>query len=218
MWCVPKLNEHYIERMEDILRLYSKHLDPTYPVLCMDEKSLQLFEDLRKPIPPKPGRIARKDYEYVRRGTANIFCAIQPLTGKQLLKVTQRRTRLDFAEFINDLSRAYPKARKIHLVMDNLNTHNVESLILRYGNRKGKKLARRFVLHYTPCHASWLNQAEIQIGCLSRAILVKRRYSCIDQLKINVTAYQKRVTRTPVPISWSFTVGKARKTFKYNEN
>lgn len=218
MWCVSKIDDEYIERMEDVLDLYEMSHDDKRPVICLDEKPMQLLEDGRPTITAKMGDgIAKKDYEYKRNGTANVFRAVEPLVGRHFTKVTERRTKPDFAEFLKDIADAYPKARKIELVMDNLNTHNESSLIERYGRNLGEKIWARFNVHYTPKHASWLNQAEIAIGIYSRQCLGKDRIPTIEELKTRSAAWTKMANREKITINWTFTKKKARKKFKYYE-
>lgn len=216
MWCIPKIDEEYIERMEDVLDLYEKPYNAERPVVCVDEKPTQLLDNGRPSIAAKVGRgIAKKDYEYKRNGTANVFRAVEPRVGHHFTKVTKRRTKPDFAEFLKDIADAYPNVRKIELVMDNLNTHNESSLIERYGHRLGSEIWSRFKVHYTPKHASWLNQAEIAIGMYSRQCLGKDRISTIEELKSRSAAWNKRANREKIIINWTFTKKKARKKFKY---
>lgn len=217
MWCVPNLNDEYITRMEDVLDVYERPYDPRRPVVCLDEKPTQLLDDGRPTIPAKPGNgIKKKDYEYKRNGTANVFCAVEPLVGRHFTKVTERRTKPDFAEFLNDVSNAYVESKKITLVMDNLNTHNESSLIERYGEKQGSKIWARFDIHYTPKHASWLNQAEIAIGIYSQQCLGKDRIGTIKELKSRSKAWNKRANKEKIKIKWTFTKKKAREKFKYN--
>ena len=215
MWCVPKIDEEYVERMENVLDLYEKPYDAKRPVVCLDEKPIQLLDNGRPSIAPKIGSgITKKDYEYKRNGTANVFCAVEPRVGRHFTKVTERRTKPDFAEFLEDIADAYPNIFKIDLVMDNLNTHNESSLIERYGRCLGSKIWSRFKVHYTPKHASWLNQAEIAIGIYSRQCLGKDRIPTIKELKIRSAAWNKRANKEKVVINWTFTKKKARETFK----
>ncbi len=166
MWCVPELAQAYVERMEDVLATYEKPLQAEDPVVCMDEKSVSLHEEVREPIPFQPGRETRRDGAYRRAGTANIFCGVEPKAGVHFTEVTPRRTAHRFAEFLKGVADFYPQVRTIHLVLDNLNTHRRKALVDRYGEADGNRLWQRFTVHYTPKHASWLNQAEIEIGLL----------------------------------------------------
>jgi len=171
MWCIPKLTPEFKERMEDILELYAKPFNPRMPVVCIDEKNKQLLADSRPSLPTAPGKIAIQDYEYVRKGSGNIFVAVEPLAGKRITRVTKQRRKQDYALFVEQMNLSYPKARRIHLVQDNLNTHCLASLIEEFGVRKARKLWKRFVPHFTPKHASWLNMAEIEINAISTQCL-----------------------------------------------
>lgn len=217
MWCVANLDEEYINRMEDVLDVYERPYEARKPLICLDEKQIQLLGDGRNAIPAKIGNgIKKRDYEYERNGTANIFCAVAPLEGRHFTKVTERRTKIDFAEFLKDVADDYSKAKKIVLVMDNLNTHNESSLIKRYGNVEGRKIWSRFEVHHTPKHASWLNQAEIAIGIYSRQCLGKDRIATIEELKSRSKAWNARANKEVIKINWTFTKKKARKKFRYN--
>lgn len=216
MWCVPTLDDEYIQRMENVLDLYERPYDAKSPVVCVDEKPKQLLEDGRPGIPAKLGSgVKKKDYEYTRPGTANVFCGVEPKAGRHFTKVTQRRTKPDFAEFIKDISDSYPNARTIHLVLDNLNTHNESSLIERYGQEIGRQIWARFTVHYTPKHASWLNQAEIAIGIYSRQALGKDRIPTIELLKSRSNAWNANANKRKIFINWTFTKKKAREKLKY---
>jgi len=217
MWCVPELNAEYIERMEDILDLYAQPYNPNEPVMCLDEKPVQLLADVADVAIDHRDGSTWRDYEYKRQGTANVFVAVESKAPrpKHMLKVTRRRTKQDFAKMLRDISRRFPKVRTIHLVMDNLNTHRENSLIETFGAKNGRRLWCRFKVHYTPKHASWLNQAEAEIGVYSRQCLGKRRMSSIDELRAETNAWQKWANRNKLRISWSFTTTDARAVFKY---
>lgn len=212
MWCIPKLTDEFKERMEDLLDLYAKPFNKKEPVVCFDEKSKQLLADSRIGKGVMPGKIAIRDYEYVRNGTANIFVAVEPKAGKRLTEVTKRRTKQDYAIFIKNLIEKYPHAEIIHLVQDNLNTHNEGSLIVAFGKRKTKQIMRRIKFHPTPKHASWLNMAEIEIGVLSRQCL-KRRISTREKLQREVMSWERQSNKAKRIITWKFTAQKAQKTF-----
>lgn len=215
---MAELTPEYIERMEDVLALYEKELNPLAPVVCLDEKSTQLLEDSRPEIPLKPGRTGKRDSEYIRRGTCNIFCGVEPKAGRHMTWVTKNRKADKFARVMMKISQCYPGARTIHLVMDNLNTHCEKSLVDYYGVKKGQTLWREFTVHYTPKHGSWLNQAEIEIGLFSRQCLGKDRIANIVTLAARAKAWNKRVNRRRVKINWTFTITKAKKMFKYRDN
>jgi hypothetical protein len=167
MWCVADLNEAYIAKMEDVLERYEQSYDPKEPVVCLDEKPITLHADVRPASPAVPGREARRDNEYERRGTANVFCAVEPKAGRHFTFPTPDRSAFQFAQVIFHLAMQYPEAETIHLVMDNLNIHRRKSLTDLYGAEVGGEIWNRFTVHYTPTHGSWLNQAEIEIGIFS---------------------------------------------------
>nr|WP_306414343.1 IS630 family transposase [Corallococcus exiguus] len=215
MWCVPKLDAQYAERMEDVLELYQRPLCPTEPVVCFDERPVQLLEWVRPASPASPGREARRDYAYFRCGTANLFCAVEPKAGWHFVKATPNRKSPAFAEALHDIAKRYPEANTIHLVLDNLSTHSRHALEVRYGLRAGRRLWRRFTPHYTPVHGSWLNQAEVAISLLSRQCLGKRRIPTLDRLRGETQAWQKWANRNRIRIRWRFTVPKARAKFHY---
>lgn len=154
--------------MYDLLNLYAKPYNPLYPVICLDEKSKQLIAEIRTPIPMKPGEDEKYDYEYKRQGTRNIFVSVEPKGGKRKVRVTKRRTKQDFAKFVQGLVQDYGHAKKIHLVVDNLNTHFESSFYETFSKKEAKKILKRIKFHYTPKHASWLDMAEIEINVLSR--------------------------------------------------
>lgn len=178
--------------MEDVLEVYKRPQDPERPVVCVDETSKQLVGETRKPIPAAPGQPERIDYEYERHGTANLFMTFEPLAGWRWVKVTKRRTAVDFAEVLRDLSdTCYPDAKKIVLVMDNLNTHKLASLYEAFAPEEARRLAERFEIHYTPKHGSWLDMAETELSVLARQCL-NRRIDNMNDLKREVKAWQKR--------------------------
>ncbi len=191
--------------MYDLLDLYARPFRPEEPVVCLDEKSKQLLWDSRAPLPIRPGTPVRRDYEYVRAGTCNLFVAVEPRGGKRTVVVTDRRAKTDFVAFVRYLlEQVYAKARRIHLVMDNLNTHFRKCFEEVLGVRKAKVFLRRVVFHYTLKHASWLNMAEIEIGILDRQCL-DRRLPNRDILVAEVDAWQQRRNADKRGIAWSFT-------------
>ena len=171
MWCVAELDEPYIARMEDVLAVYEKPLSVREPVVCVDEKPVVLHQEVRPPVAMQPGRVARRDSEYRRCGTANVFCGVQPKAGRHFTKVTKDRSSPQFADYLLDIATAYPEADTIHLVMDNLSSHTRKAVVESFGAEAGDWLWNRFTVHYTPKHGSWLNQAEIAIGLFSRQCL-----------------------------------------------
>jgi len=206
MWCIPEITPEYVERMEDVLDLYEKPVDEKQPVVCLDEKPVQLLKEARPPLPAdKPGTILKRDSEYVRCGTANVFCAVEPKAGKHFTKVTKNRKAPKFARMLKEIERSYPKADTIHLVMDNLNTHQKKPLTDFYGIREGQKLWECFRPHYTPKHGSWLNQAEIEIGLFSRQCLGRDRIGDRQSLSLRAQAWNRRMNRQRIKINWHFT-------------
>jgi hypothetical protein len=217
MWCIPKITNQFITRMEDILDLYDLPYNPLEPVICLDEKPYQLLGNRRNPIPmKKSGGIRKTDYEYIRNGTVNIFCAVEPKKGRHFTVVTEKKKGSDFAKMLKYLAGYYPNAKVIHLVMDNYSTHTMKSLTDYFEEIEGKKLWDKFKIHYTPVHASWLDQAEIEIGIYSSQCLGKRRIDTIEKLKKETAAWNKRVNKKKLKFEWRFTTTKAREKFKYS--
>jgi transposase len=215
MWCIADLNEQYIARMEDVLKIYEEPLSAWAPVVCVDEKPVVLHAEVRDPIPMKPGSVAKRDCEYQRRGTANVFCGIEPKAGVHFTKVTPTRSSPEFADFLLSIAVHYAAADTIHLVMDNLSTHTRKALVSRLGEKAGGWLWGRFTIHYTPKHGSWLNQAEIEISLFSRQCLGKRRIPDLPTLTKEARAWNRRVNRSHIKINWKFTRQKARQKFAY---
>jgi hypothetical protein len=220
MWCVARLDKEYIRRMEDVLDLYERPEQVREPLVCLDEKPVQLLEDarrLRRRV--RCGRIRRRDYEYRRRGVVNIYCALAPKVGQHFCRVTPNRTAREFAKMTGAIARRYPQARKIHIVLDNLNTHCEKSLVDFYGQRKGRRIWRRFVVHRTPNHGSWLNQAEIEVCLVSRQVLGSgsRRIRDRRKLRDEIQAFNADANRRTLRINWRFTKTDARRTFGYNK-
>jgi hypothetical protein len=195
--------------MEQVLDIYEHPYDPAYPVVCFDERPCQLLGDVLMPIPMKPGRVERQDYEYKRNGTCVVLMAIEPLAGRRAVTVTERRTKNDYAGFMKALAASYPDAVKIILVQDNLNTHNPSSFYETFPAAEAFALAQRFEMKYTPKKASWLNMAEIELSVLSKQCL-DRRIAEIHTLAVEVNAWTKRRNRLKAGISWNFTKNDAR--------
>jgi transposase len=215
MWCVGELDEEYIARLEDVLAVYEKPLSVREPVLCIDEKPVVLHQEVRPPVAMQPGRVARRDGEYRRCGTANVFCGVQAKAGRHFTKVTNDRSSPEFADYLLDVAAHYPEADTIHLVMDNLSSHTRKAVVERFGAEAGDWLWNRFTAHYTPKHGSWLNQAEIEISLLSRQCLGRRRIGDRASLRKETRAWNHRMNRDRVTIQWSFTRTQARKKFGY---
>jgi transposase len=198
--------------MEDVLDQYEKPLDPAEPVICVDEQPYQMLDDVRPPTPAAPGKIAKQDYEYRRCGTCSVFVAVEPKAGKRFVQPRRRRTRVDFARFIRNLLRRYPHARIIHVILDNLNTHDAQSLIEAFGEKEAKKLMKRIRWHYTPKHASWLNMAEIEISAISRQCL-DRRLPTFEDVVREAAACSRDRNRRKMIIEWTFRRADARRVF-----
>ena len=215
MWCVPSLNEEYITRMEAVLDLYELPHNPEVPVVCIDEKPVVLHADSRASIPMTEGKPKRVDYEYIRNGTTNVFCGVEPKAGVYFNKVTPSRSAFEFAQFLSEIAAHYKDAKKIILVMDNLSTHKEKSLLDFFGEKEGQKLWSRFHVAYTPKHASWLNQAEIAIGMYQRQCLGGTRIPDISVLKKKTAFWNKAINSKRATINWSFSKVDARDKFDY---
>jgi hypothetical protein len=201
--------------MEDVLDVYQRPLDPRRPVVCMDETSKQLVAETRIPAPTRPGQARRIDYEYERKGTADVFMFTEPLRGWRWAPVTERRTRIDWALKVRDLVDVhYPEAMRILLVMDNLNTHSIASLYEAFQPEEARRLAKKLEIHFTPKHGSWLNVAEIELKALTVQCM-NRRIPTIDILRREVGAWERDRNRTVVGVDWQFTNSKARIKLKH---
>lgn len=200
--------------MEDVLEVYHRPRDPECPVVCLDETSKQLIAETRVPIPVKPGRPARYDYEYQRNGTANSFMLFAPLEGWRHVEVTDRRTAVDFGQILKQLSdRYFPDARKIVLVQDNLNTHRPASLYEAFPAEEARRLVERFEWHYTPKHGSWLNMAESELSVVSSQCL-DRRIPDKQMLIDEVAAWETNRNKKHTKADWQFTNADARVKLK----
>jgi len=201
--------------MEDVLAVYMRPRDADFPLVCFDEASKQLIADTRNPIPMQPGRAARADYEYERHGTANLFMFFAPLEGWRHIKVTDRRTAVDYAHALKDLAdKHFPKARKILLVQDNLNTHKPASLYEAFPPAEARRLVECFEWHYTPKHGSWLNMAESELAVLSNQCL-DRRVPDQTSLARETAAWQKDRNQHHAKADWQFTTADARIKLKH---
>jgi len=216
MWCISEINQEFRERMYDILDLYAKPYDPKNPVIGLDEKPKQLLEDKRKTISMIPGHREKYDYEYVRKGNASIFVAVEFKAGKRTTRVTSRRTKRDFAKFVKHLvDRVYTYAEQIHLVLDNLNTHDEAAFYEMYTPEEAGRIFNKIKFHYTPVHASWLNVAEIEIGVMDTEC-TRRRIPDKETLRQEVMAWERRRNKQKMKINWRYTKQKAdEKLSKY---
>ena len=205
MWCIGRLTHEYRERMYGLLDLYAQPHNVEEPVICVDEKSKQILQQTRRPLPGRAGVLAKEDYEYKRAGIRNLFVAVEPKGQRREVAVTARRTKSDFVSFVRGLVEGiYVGARKIHLVLDNLNTHFRSSFEEVLGLEAATVLLARVEFHYTPKHASWLNMAEIEIGILDRQCL-GRRLADEARLKSEVSQWQNRRNQEQRGIAWTFT-------------
>jgi hypothetical protein len=196
--------------MEDVLTVYHRPYDSQQPLVCMDESCKQLVGQVRPPVPMAAGRPARQDDEYVRKGVAEVFLEVEPLTGRRHVEIREQRTSVDWAHFIKGmLTQRYPKARKVVLVMDNLNTHGTASLYEAFAPGEAHRLAQRLEIHYTPKHGSWLNIAEIELSVLKRQCL-ERRIPDITQMRREVSAWEHQRNNRRPKVKWQFSTADAR--------
>ena len=203
------------KRWRTFLGTYEQPYNPQEPVVCLDEKPVMLHAEVRPASPARPGREARRDSDYERCGTANVFCAVEPKAGRHFTFPTPDRSGFEFAQVVLELALQYPQAKTIHLVMDNLNIHRLQPLTDLLGAEIGSEVWDRFTVHYTPTHGSWLNQAEIEIGLFSRQCLGKRRIPDLHTLRREARAWNRRMNRTRVKINRKFTRKAARRKFGY---
>ena len=214
MWCIPKIDGEYVARMEDVLDLYAEEPDPLRPVVCIDESPTQLIGEVRDPIPAKPSQIERYDYEYRRNGTVNLFIFLDVHRPWRRVKVTDRRTNLDFAQCMRELVDVhYPLAPVIRVVMDNLSTHSAGAIYDAFPPAEARRVLKRLEFHYTPRHASWLNMVEIEIGVL-RGQCLSRRIEDKATLVAEVAAWEQRRNHEGAKIEWLFTTEKAREKLR----
>ena len=196
--------------MEDVLDVYMRPYDSRFPVVCMDESCKQLVSEVQVPIPAAPGHPVLMDDEYVREGTVEIFLEVEPLGGRRHVEATERRTRIDWAQFVKGmLDERYPKAEKVILVMDNLNTHSIASLYEAYPPKEARRLAERLEIHYTPKHGSWLNVAEIELSVLKGQCLAERIPNLATMQKA-MSAWESNRNNRQSKINWHFTTAEAR--------
>lgn len=200
--------------MEDVLSVCHIPYDSAIPQICMDESSKQLVDEVKIPIPARPGNTLRYDDEYIRKGVAEIFMFVEPLAGWRHVEVTQRRTKKDWALQIRELLEVhYPHATKVRLVLDNLNTHSMSSLYETFPENEARNLAKRLEIHYTPKHGSWLNMAEIEISALQSQCL-SRRIPNTDVLKAEIAAWEVCRNNRTSKINWQFRNEDARVKLK----
>ncbi len=205
------MTAEYIAAMEDVLDLYAEEYNAQFPVVCFDETSKQLVRELRPRLVAESGRLERFDYEYKRNGVANLFMCCEPKSGWRHIEVTERHTKLDFAEQMKWLvEEVFPQAEKIRLVMDNLATHSRGAVYERFEPSEARGILRKLEFHYTPKHASWLNMAEIELSVLARQCL-SRRIADKEKLKREVRAFEEKRNQAKAKIEWRMTTTDARR-------
>ena len=205
----PAQNSSFVANMEMVLDVYKRPFDPKRPVVCMDESPKQLIAETKIPIPASPGKVAKHDYEYRRCGVCNIFMACEPLAGKRTVKITETKTKKDWAVFLQDIDALYKHAEKITLVMDNLSTHTPGSFYEVFPPGQAKALWDRFEFVYTPKHGSWLNMAEIELNVLIGQCL-NRRIDNIETVKTESAAWQESRNNKGAKVNWQFRTEDAR--------
>jgi hypothetical protein len=209
-WVIPpEKNGEFVAQMEQVLDVYKRPYDPQRPVVCMDESPRQLIRETRLPLAAGRARAERHDYEYERCGVCNVFMAVEPLAGKRTVRITERKTKTDWASFLEEIAGQYQRAQKITLVMDNLNTHGPGALYETFAPAAAKALWDRFEFVYTPKHGSWLNMAEIELNVLIRQCL-DRRIDNLNEMQAEVEAWQRRRNNANSRIDWQFTTVDAR--------
>jgi len=215
VWCLPpEANAAFVWRMEDVITTYQLPYDPQYPVVCFDEACKQLFGEVRPPQAAEPGRPARQDYEYERKGVCHQLVLCEPLTGWRHVRVTERRTRKDYAECLRELVDVYyPNAQKIRLVQDNLNTHDGASLYEAFPPDEARRILEKLEFHYTPKHGSWLNLAESEISIMNSQCL-NRRLESVTEVAQQVAPWEEARNAKRIQVHWTFTVAAARQKLK----
>ena len=208
-WCIGTITAAFLARLEQILALYTLPYDPVHPVICFDERPCFLIGDTLLPRPMRKGEIEKQHYEYEKLGSACLLAAVEPLSGRRLAQVHERRTKREFRLFCQQLSAAYPQAKRIHLILDNLNTHNASSFYEHLSAEEAFALAERFEFHYTPKGASWLNMIECEFSVISRVCL-DRRIATIERLRSEVLALLEERSAKAIKIHWQFSIAAAR--------
>lgn len=196
-------------RLEDLLDLYAQPYDPQQPVICVDERPCQLIGDRLTPLPMQPGQPKKEDTQYERHGVCCLLLAVEPLAGRRFAQVRLRRTKADYAEFMQALAAQYPDVTRLRVVQDNLNTHTAGSFYQAFDAATARQLTQRFEFHATPIHASWLNMAEIELSALSRQCL-DRRIATLEELEREVLACVKERNDHAIKMTWRFTTPDAR--------
>jgi DDE superfamily endonuclease len=215
-WCIPpQANAAFVCQMEDVLEIYKLPLDAKRPVICMDEMPKQLLAQTRDLIPCQAGQAAKEDYEYKRKGVADLFMVFEPLQGKRYVEVTEKRRRIEWVAVMKQVADVfYPQAEKIVVVLDNLNTHTPSAFYATLDPEEARRLVERFEFHFTPKHGSWLNMAEIELSALARQCL-DRRLPDLETLTQEVRAWQKQRNDEVVKVQWQFKTNAARIKLKH---
>ena len=217
-WCIGAIDGQYLARMEDVLHLYNLPLDEKRPLVCFDERPVQLLSAVCVPLPMKEGQSTRFDYEYEREGTASLLVAFEPLTGRRLVETSRQRTKADYCRFMKRVADLFSEAEKVVLVQDNLNTHSASSFYENLAAPEAFALAQRFEMHYTPKKGSWLNMAELELSALSR-ICLSRRIGSLEELDREVQAIVKERNELKIKVEWQFSISQAReKLSRHYEN
>jgi hypothetical protein len=216
MWCIPpQANAAFVCQMEDVLDVYKRPYDPKRPQICMDEMPKQLLAEKYEPLPLQPGQPQRQDYGYQRKGNANVFMIFEPLAGRRYVETNSHRKSVDWAHVMQAVAdELYPQAEVIVLVMDQLNTHKLASFYEAFEPQEAHRLSRRFEIHYTPKHGSWLNMAEIELSALVRQCL-QRRIPDQETLTAEAQAWAKERNQMTVKVDWRFTTTDARIKLKH---
>jgi len=209
MWCIGQITGEYLARMEDVLALYNLPYNRKRPVICIDELPFQFLDNKVEPIEMKSGAVKKVDYEYQRCGTAAVFVAFEPLTGKRLVRVYPHRTKSDYCRFQLEVASEWAAAEVIVDVQDNLNTHNASSFYENLPPQEAYSLMKRFEFHYTPKKGSWLNMAELELSGLSRQCLA-RRIPDIETLSRDLEWIVKERNELEIKVKWQFTIENAR--------
>lgn len=212
-WVISKFDAEFIARMEHILHTYNLPYNPDEPVICFDERPCQLIEDVLAPIPMKKGRSKRQHYSYKRNGTCCLLVAFEPHTGFRMVQVMQRRTKMEYAQFMQKVFLKYTKAKRIHIVQDNLSTHTKGAFYEAFPAKEAFVLAQKFHFHFTPVRASWLNMVEIELSVMARMCL-NRRIPTIEILTSEIEQLVKERNESQATVNWQFSVSNARKKFE----
>jgi len=203
------MNSRFIAKMEQILDLYALPYNPRYPVICFDERPCFLIGDRIEPIAMQNGQVRKEHYAYEKNGSCTLFAAIEPLTGHRIAEVYTRRRKKEFSFFFQTIAAAYPKAKKIRLVLDNLNTHDISAFYENLPADEAFALAQRFEFYFTPKSASWLNMIEIEFSALARLCL-HRRIPTIEKLESEVLAIIADRRQKQIKINWQFSIKRCR--------